>query len=49
MNKPFVFIIGCLIGFIFAILVKSYFGNQWDADMLFPTLLFGVCAIALVK
>ena len=49
MKKPFVFIIGCLIGFIFAVLVKSYFGNQWDADMIFPTLLFGACAISLVK
>ena len=49
MKKPFVFIIGCLIGFIFAVLVKSYFGNEWDADMIFPTLLFGACAISLVK
>jgi uncharacterized membrane protein YccC len=49
MKKPFVFIIGCLIGFIFAVLVKSYFGNEWDADMIFPTLLFGACAISLIK
>ena len=49
MKKPFIFIIGSLIGFIFAVLVKSYFGNHWDADMIFPTLLFGACAISLVK
>ncbi|MFL2639479.1 MAG: hypothetical protein ACJ0OB_04555 [Flavobacteriaceae bacterium] len=49
MKRVLFFILGSIIGFVFAAFVKSRFHLDWDADMIFPTLLFGGCAVALEK
>tara|TARA_B100000242_G_C43014710_1_gene471811 strand:- start:31 stop:186 length:156 start_codon:yes stop_codon:yes gene_type:complete len=49
MRKFLFFFVGGIIGFLFSIFVKYRFHLDWDLDMLFPTLLFAFCAVAVEK
>ena len=49
MKKFLFFVVGGSIGFLFSIFVKSRFHLNWDIDMLFPTLLFAFCSLAIEK